>query len=113
MKAVQFAYWLQGFLEIRAAGGDFQGGINAQQVETIRNHLNLVFLHDIDPAANAAAPHVPPSHSQQVHDHGHVVSPLLDGQPFPALPSMGTPLPGEGTQIISKAVPPAGVVYRC
>lgn len=47
MTAVNFCYWLQGKLEI---DGNPQP-LTAEQVEIIRNHLNLVFAHDIDPKA--------------------------------------------------------------
>lgn len=43
MKATEFAYWLQGFFEL--------GGVQAltkEQAQVIANHLNLVFIHDID-----------------------------------------------------------------
>ncbi len=45
MKARDFCYWLQGFFEI---GGTEP--LNEEQVKMIRDHLNLVFLHEIDPS---------------------------------------------------------------
>lgn len=49
MRADQFAYWLMGFFELCKAGnGDVQT-INAEQTQTIKQHLSLVFLHDLDP----------------------------------------------------------------
>lgn len=45
-----FCYWLQGFFEILGAsnpGGDFPV-LNGKQVDMIKNHLNLVFVHSID-----------------------------------------------------------------
>lgn len=44
MNSRDFIYWLQGFLEL----GN-QKTIDANQLEVIRNHLNLVFKHEIDP----------------------------------------------------------------
>lgn len=44
MKLENFAYWLQGFFEL--SGTD---ELTPEQVRTIKNHLNLVFKHDIDP----------------------------------------------------------------
>jgi hypothetical protein len=44
MKAESFVYWLQGFFEISGCKK-----INAEQAVIIRNHLNMVFHHDIDP----------------------------------------------------------------
>lgn len=44
MKAESFIYWLQGFFEISKASS-----LNEEQVSIIKNHLNLVFKHEIDP----------------------------------------------------------------
>jgi len=44
MKAESFCYWLQGFFEITNPKD-----INIDQLNIIKNHLNLVFFHDIDP----------------------------------------------------------------
>lgn len=52
MSAVEFCYWLQGKIEIDGAGP--QGTISAlsiDQVAVIRDHLQMVFVHDIDPKA--------------------------------------------------------------
>ncbi len=48
MTARDFCYWLQGKLEIDQAGQSPAAGLTPAQVEVIRNHLNLVFIHDID-----------------------------------------------------------------
>lgn len=43
MTARDLTYWLQGFFEI--------GGVRAltkEEAQVIQNHLNLVFIHDID-----------------------------------------------------------------
>lgn len=45
MKSQDFCYWLQGFFEISEANQ-----LNEKQIETIKNHLNLVFYHEIDPS---------------------------------------------------------------
>lgn len=47
MKSRDFAYWLQGLLEIGKPET-----LNKEQVEIIKNHLNLVFKHEIDPSLN-------------------------------------------------------------
>lgn len=48
MKAENFCYWLQGYLELTGAGDkDFE--LTDKQVEMIKRHLALVFQHDIDP----------------------------------------------------------------
>ena len=45
MQAAQFCYWLQGYFELT----EDDGGLSLEQVKTIQNHLNLVFVHDLDP----------------------------------------------------------------
>jgi hypothetical protein len=47
MTARDFCYWLMGCLEL----GGGEGGLSASQVESVREHLALVFAHDIDPKA--------------------------------------------------------------
>ena len=42
----EFCYWLQGFFEISGESSV----LSVAQVEMIKNHLNLVFLHVIDPS---------------------------------------------------------------
>lgn len=44
MNSVDFCYWLQGYFEISDSKS-----ITDKQVEIIKNHLNLVFKHEIDP----------------------------------------------------------------
>lgn len=46
MHARDFCFWLQGYFEL-AAGRD---ELTAEQANTIRNHLALVFKHEIDPS---------------------------------------------------------------
>lgn len=48
MQSRDFVYWLQGFFEIADAGRT--DTLTAGQVEIIRNHLNMVFVHEIDPS---------------------------------------------------------------
>lgn len=45
MTSRDFVYWLQGFFEI--SGTD---KVSPEQVKVIRNHLNMVFKHEIDPS---------------------------------------------------------------
>jgi hypothetical protein len=45
MKAQEFCYWLQGMFEL-----SYVKMLNAVQLETVRKHLQMVFLHDIDPS---------------------------------------------------------------
>ena len=46
MTSKDFAYWLQGFFEL----SDPTAPLTEKQVQTIKNHLKLVFLHEIDPS---------------------------------------------------------------
>jgi|SRR5579859_1189278 len=46
MTARDFCYWLQGFFELSPAVGE----LSQQQTEQIRNHLHMVFAHEIDPS---------------------------------------------------------------
>lgn len=46
MTSKDFVYWLQGFFEL----SDANTPLTEKQVQTIKNHLKLVFLHEIDPS---------------------------------------------------------------
>lgn len=48
MKSRDFVYWLQGYFEILAPAQNC-GSLTAEQVHVIRNHLAMVFKHEIDP----------------------------------------------------------------
>lgn len=45
MTSRDFVYWLQGFFEISSATS-----IGDEEVSIIRKHLNMVFIHEIDPS---------------------------------------------------------------
>lgn len=45
MKAVEFCYWLQGVFEV----ADLRS-LDEKQTDLIKRHLNMVFVHDIDPS---------------------------------------------------------------
>lgn len=49
MQARDFCYWLQGFFEINSANKN-EITLTRSQIDMIKNHLNLVFAHEIDPA---------------------------------------------------------------
>jgi hypothetical protein len=49
MLSRDFAYWLQGFFEISE-----ERNLTPNQVNVIKKHLRLVFLHDIDPSMGNA-----------------------------------------------------------
>lgn len=45
MTSRDFCYWLQGLFEL----GNPES-LTPEQIQTIRNHLNMVFYHEIDPS---------------------------------------------------------------
>lgn len=47
MTSRDFCYWLQGFFELQNPNT-----VTGTQVQLIKNHLNLVFKHEIDPSIN-------------------------------------------------------------
>lgn len=44
MKAHEFCYWLQGLFELANPES-----LSAEQTATVKRHLDMVFIHDIDP----------------------------------------------------------------
>lgn len=63
MTSRDFAYWLQGFFELREEGT----GLSAKQAELVEKHLALVFKHEIDPSQGS------PEHQNelnQIHNSG-------------------------------------------
>ena len=61
MKSTEFAYWLQGFFELSETNT-----LSERQVETIKNHLKLVFYHKIDPSSSTDP--VVQETMQNIHD---------------------------------------------
>lgn len=49
MTSRDFCYWLQGFLEVAKPNS-----VSHEQLEAIKNHLNMVFVHEIDPSFPAS-----------------------------------------------------------
>jgi len=49
MKARDFCYWLQGYFELASPEG-----LTKEQIEAIKNHLSMVFTHEIDPSFPAS-----------------------------------------------------------
>jgi hypothetical protein len=71
MTSRDFVYWLQGFAEIHGAAP------TAAQWLTIKNHLNLVFKHEIDPSMPD-----PTGELQAAHDGNTGAVPLDPGMLF-------------------------------
>lgn len=45
MKATEFCYWLQGVFEVAKLTE-----LDADQTALVKQHLHMVFIHDIDPS---------------------------------------------------------------
>ena len=56
MKPQEFCYWLQGYFELSN-----ESNLNRNQIEIIKNHLDLVFYHSIDEPD-------PTGKLQEIHD---------------------------------------------
>jgi hypothetical protein len=82
MKARDFCYWLQGFFELNGIGDSLNESLNADQIKAIRNHLNLVFLHEIDPSFKGDRKAAQAVHDGEPTDDGVQVW-EGDGQPMP------------------------------
>ncbi len=54
MTSRDFCYWLMGSLEMDDS--PTPKGLSVNQVRVIRSHLNLVFLHEIDPSIDKGNP---------------------------------------------------------
>lgn len=57
MTSRDFAFWLQGYFEITNPVE-----IRKKEVDMIKRHLNLVFIHDIDPSMG------PPEHQEKLNE---------------------------------------------
>lgn len=45
MTSRDFCFWLQGFFEVSEADN-----LSTAQTDTLKNHLSMVFVHEIDPS---------------------------------------------------------------
>jgi hypothetical protein len=63
MKSRDFCYWLQGYFEINGPQprpGEWMDSLNSDQIKVIKNHLAMVFKHEIDPSNGT------PEHNQEL-----------------------------------------------
>lgn len=70
MTSRDFAYWLQGFFEISGSTT-----LTEEQTKMIKNHLNMVFRHEIDPSFG------PPKYIEElskIHEGGKVPQSSVD-----------------------------------
>ena len=68
MTSRDFCFFLQGFLEV--SGPDV--AIDSTKLQIIRNHLNLVFKHEIDPSMPD-----PLGELQSIHDGNKMNSSII------------------------------------
>ena len=71
MKSTEFCYWLQGLFEVAEPET-----LNAKQVDLIRRHLNMVFVHEIDPSYPAEQQET----LNKLHNDSHLTKPHLPGE---------------------------------
>lgn len=51
MKTRDFCYWMQGFFDFKEVSqGKDRVTLTGAQIDCIRKHLNMVFVHEIDPS---------------------------------------------------------------
>ena len=73
MESKSFCYWLQGFFELVDKGPKQASyELTHKQVETIRNHLAMVFKHEIDPRYGDAKHQ---DELNKIHNQSNVVLP--------------------------------------
>lgn len=54
MTSENFCYWLQGFFELNGVRQSGTVQLTVEQTLCIRNHLDMVFKHEIDPSMGDA-----------------------------------------------------------
>lgn len=74
MKSRDFCYWLQGLFEVAEPTS-----LDEKQTDLIKRHLNMVFIHEIDPSF--------PASQQKPLDDAHTPN-------FRPAPDSGTDRPG-------------------
>lgn len=70
MTSRDFCYWLQGLFEL-----GYYRTLSEEQVVVIRNHLNMVFYHEIDPSF--------PKEQQEELQHIHDANIKRDNTKYP------------------------------
>lgn len=75
MTSRDFCFWLQGMFEISAAGTpNAKVFFDEAQTKCVKAHLDLVFLHEIDPSMG------PPEHQEKLNEtHTSKVGTGLNG----------------------------------
>lgn len=63
IKSSEFCYWLQGHFELNDTGS----GLTPKQTAVVKRHLSLVFVHELDDAADGGDP-AKKEAMQAIHD---------------------------------------------
>lgn len=71
MTSRDFCYWLQGYFELGDQEEMDAKGISAKQTAVIRNHLAMVFHHEIDPSFGGLAKR---EELSDVHETGEFIA---------------------------------------
>lgn len=81
MTSRDFAYWLQGFFELSGTNQ-----LTPEQVVLIKAHLNLVFIHEIDPS-HEPPEGVPVEVHQDMLNAAHAAATQPQAQAAPVRPN--------------------------
>jgi hypothetical protein len=69
MKSVEFCYWLQGLFELGKPAA-----LTEEQTALVKKHLDMVFIHEIDPSYPATQkPALDKAHAQPWRPGGDVL----------------------------------------
>ncbi len=71
MNTIDFCYWLQGHFEMSETDA-----LSDKQVQIIKNHLNLVFKHEIDPLRDSQTT-AKPGDLSSLHDYSQPNNDML------------------------------------
>jgi hypothetical protein len=80
MTSRDFCFWLQGFFELSANQSPEAFPLSREQVRDIKNHLAMVFIHEIDPSMG------PPERQAALNEAHAVTVPPIHGRPDPLNP---------------------------
>lgn len=106
MTSNQFVFWLQGFFELSESNT-----LSEKQVEVVKNHLKLVFYHEIDPSYSSD-PKVQ-EEMQMIHDgRTNITGELITDKPSRPLGRHTPPTPPEDRLLIEGEEPTKPPSYQ-
>ncbi len=89
MTARDFCFWLQGYVELTPGQ---PAPLSAEQVDKVRRHLALVFVHDLDPTLKSQNKRIEEL-AQKIHDDLLKPQSAIIFDP-PKMPWAGSPIDG-------------------